>query len=90
MSAAAEFDKRNRNAFGKLYMPSQKFGVETTAPNGAFSSIGCYVKARAVEIASEWTGGEPGRTATIYRRSNPVCKMIAHYFNDGRQQIINY
>ena len=89
-SAAAEYDARNRNAFGKLYSPSQKFGVETTAPNGAQSSIGSYGKERAVEIAERWTATERGRTATVWRRCNPICKMLAHYWNDGQQQFINY
>lgn len=90
LSLADEYDKSNRNAFGKLYSPSQKFGVVTTAPNGAVASTGSYQKARSVEIAMDWVTAESGRTATVYRRANPKCKMVARYWNDGQLQSIQY
>ena len=79
MSSLEEYDRDNRNAFGKVYYPTQKYGVRTFHPDGSvLSSVGCYCKARAVEIAEEHVKLGGGRSATVFRRCNPRCLEVLH------------
>ena len=90
-SVTKEFDRRNRNSSGKLYMPSAKFGLELKDANSDVThGGGGKSKQQSMESAQQWVLGEKGRSATVYRRCDPACKPLIHYWNDGKMQFIRY
>lgn len=89
-SLVDEYDKLNRNAHGQLYRPTMRYRVVFTAPNApeVRHSTGCIRQADAIQQAQEWVAHEKGRSAEIYRRRDPKCRRLMHYWNDGQIQYI--
>ncbi|MCK9434940.1 MAG: hypothetical protein M0R32_09010 [Candidatus Cloacimonetes bacterium] len=92
MEIQSRFDQQSRDAFGKLYSPSQRWACTLLHRNGSICSVdGPFDKTKAaVEKKAKDHAEQFMARCWVFSRRQTGCKLVSvHYWDDKNQFVIS-